>query len=214
MKMANFEELAQAVLDGDETKVVEITKSLLSSGVDPMEVINKGLMAGMDKVGVLFKNNEMFVPEVLMSADAMKAGVEVIKEATQGAADVTSKGTVVMGTVEGDLHDIGKNLVGMMLETNGFKVHDVGVDVKPDQFVEAVKQYQPDVVGMSAMMTTTMMNMKTAIDALAAAGVRNKVKVMIGGAVVSQKFADEIGADGYAPDAGAAVELCKRLLGK
>lgn len=214
MKMANFEELAQAVLDGDETKVVEITKSLLSSGVDPMEVINKGLMAGMDKVGVLFKNNEMFVPEVLMSADAMKAGMEVIKEATQGAADVTSKGTVVMGTVEGDLHDIGKNLVGMMLETNGFKVHDLGVDVKPDQFVEAVKQYQPDVVGMSAMMTTTMMNMKTAIDALAAAGVRNKVKVMIGGAVVSQKFADEIGADGYAPDAGAAVELCKRLLGK
>ncbi|MDN5293380.1 MAG: 5-methyltetrahydrofolate--homocysteine methyltransferase [Eubacteriales bacterium] len=214
MKMANFEELAQAVLDGDETKVVEITKSLLSSGVDPMEVINKGLMAGMDKVGVLFKNNEMFVPEVLMSADAMKAGMEVIKEAAQQGAEVPSLGTVVMGTVEGDLHDIGKNLVNMMLETNGFKVHDLGVDVKTDQFIEAVKQHQANILGMSALLTTTMLNMKTVIDALAAAGLRDKVKVVVGGAPISQKFADEIGADGYAPDAGAAVELCKRLLGK
>lgn len=214
MKMANFEELAQAVLDGDETKVVEITKSLLSSGVDPLEVMNKGLIAGMDKVGVLFKNNEMFVPEVLMSAAAMKAGMELIKEAAQGGADVPSMGTVVMGTVEGDLHDIGKNLVGMMLETNGFKVYDLGVDVKADQFIEAVKQHQASILGMSALLTTTMLNMKTVIDALAAAGLRDKVKVVVGGAPISQKFADEIGADGYAPDAGAAVELCKRLLGK
>ncbi|MFO7151693.1 MAG: corrinoid protein [Bacillota bacterium] len=211
--MATLEELAQAVLDGDETQVVELTKSLMDSGVDPQDIINKGLLAGMDKVGELFKNNEMFVPEVLMSADALKAGMNlVLKDSKQG--QVTPKGTVVIGTVEGDLHDIGKNLVGMMLESNGFKVHDLGADVKAEKFIEAVKEYQPDIVGMSALLTTTMVNMKTTIDALAAAGVRDKVKVIIGGAPITQKFADEIGADGYSPDAASAVELCRRLLGK
>ncbi|ADL07839.1 cobalamin B12-binding domain-containing protein [Thermosediminibacter oceani] len=210
--MASLEELAQAVLDGDETQVVELTKSLLTSGVSPKDVIDKGLMAGIDKVGELFKNNEMFVPEVLLSAAALKAGMELVLKESQQGAEVTTKGTVVMGTVEGDLHDIGKNLVCMMLESNGFKVYDLGVDVKPDKFIEAVKQYQPDIVGMSALLTTTMVNMKTTIDALAAAGLRDKVKILVGGAPVNQKFADEIGADGYAPDAAAAVEVCRKCL--
>ncbi|MCG0274632.1 MAG: corrinoid protein [Thermosediminibacteraceae bacterium] len=211
--MATLEELAQAVVDGDETQVVELTKSLLGSGVNPQDIINKGLMAGIEKVGELFQKNEMFVPEVLMSAEALKAGMELVLKETQQGVEVTSKGTVVMGTVEGDLHDIGKNLVCMMLESNGFKVYDLGVDVKPEKFVEAAKQYNADIVGMSALLTTTMVNMKSTIDALAAAGMRDKVKVIVGGAPITQKFADEIGADGYAPDAAGAVDLCRRLAG-
>lgn len=209
--MASFEELAQAVVDGDETQVVELIKSLLSNGADPLEVINRGLIAGMDRVGVLFKNNDMFVPEVLMSAQAMKAGVEMVKR-NQQFVDIPSRGKIVLGTVKGDLHDIGKNLVGMMLESNGFIVYDLGVDVEPSKFVEAVKKYQPDFVGMSALLTTTMMNMKLTIDALSDAGLRDRVKVIVGGAPVTQNFADEIGADGYAPDAASAAELCRHFL--
>ncbi|GEA14026.1 MAG: hypothetical protein PWP41_2031 [Moorella sp. (in: firmicutes)] len=209
--MASFEELSQAVFEGDEAQVVELTKSLLSGGAEPLEVINRGLIAGMDRVGVLFKNNEMFVPEVLMSARAMNAGVEVIKQ-SQRAFDMPSIGKIVLGTVKGDLHDIGKNLVGMMLESAGFTVYNLGVDIDPDKFVEAVKKYQPDIVAMSALLTTTMMNMKSTIDALVAAGLRERVKVIVGGAPISQDFADEIGADGYAPDAASATELCRRLL--
>ncbi|MDN5361824.1 MAG: hypothetical protein PWP70_871 [Moorella sp. (in: firmicutes)] len=209
--MASFDELSQAVFDGDEAQVVEVTKSLLSSGADPLDVINKGLIAGMDRVGVLFKNNEMFVPEVLMSARAMNAGVEVVKESQQ-AFDMPSMGKIVLGTVKGDLHDIGKNLVGMMMESSGFTVYNLGVDIEPGKFVEAVKKYQPDIVAMSALLTTTMMNMKSTIDALVAAGLRDKVKVIVGGAPITLGFADEIGADGYAPDAASATELCKQLL--
>ncbi|MDN5326771.1 MAG: hypothetical protein PWP41_1467 [Moorella sp. (in: firmicutes)] len=209
--MASFEELSQAVFDGDEAQVVKLTKDLLSSGANPMEVINKGLIAGMDRVGVLFKNNEIFVPEVLMSAKAMNAGVEVVKESQQ-TFDMPSLGKIVLGTVKGDLHDIGKNLVGMMMESNGFTVYNLGVDIDPDKFIEAVKKYQPDIVAMSALLTTTMMNMKSTIDALAAAGLKDKVKVIIGGAPITQEFANEIGADGYAPDAASAVEVCKQLL--
>jgi 5-methyltetrahydrofolate--homocysteine methyltransferase len=191
---------------------VEVTKSLLDSGVDPLDVINKGLIAGMDRVGVLFKNNEMFVPEVLMSAKAMNAGVEVVKEKQQ-AFDMPSLGKVVIGTVRGDLHDIGKNLVAMMMESSGFTVYNLGVDIEPAKFVEAVKEYRPDIVAMSALLTTTMMNMKETIDALKEAGLKDKVKVIIGGAPITQEFADEIGADGYAPDAASATELCKQLVG-
>ncbi|AOQ23932.1 Methionine synthase [Moorella thermoacetica] len=209
--MPTYEELSQAVFEGDEAQVVELTRSLLSGGAEPLEVINKGLIAGMDRVGVLFKNNEMFVPEVLMSANAMNAGVEVVKQSQQ-AFDMPSVGKIVLGTVKGDLHDIGKNLVAMMLESGGFTVYNLGVDIEPGKFVEAVKKYQPDIVGMSALLTTTMMNMKSTIDALIAAGLRDRVKVIVGGAPLSQDFADEIGADGYAPDAASATELCRRLL--
>ncbi len=210
--MAGFEDLSQAVFEGDEARVVEVTKSLLDSGVDPLDVINKGLIAGMDRVGVLFKNNEMFVPEVLMSAKAMNAGVEVVKEKQQ-AFDMPSLGKVVIGTVRGDLHDIGKNLVAMMMESSGFTVYNLGVDIEPAKFVEAVKEYRPDIVAMSALLTTTMMNMKETIDALKEAGLKDKVKVIIGGAPITQEFADEIGADGYAPDAASATEVCKQLVG-
>jgi 5-methyltetrahydrofolate--homocysteine methyltransferase len=209
--MAGFEDLSQAVLEGDEARVVEVTKSLLDSGVDPLDVINKGLITGMDRVGVLFKNNEMFVPEVLMSAKAMNAGVEVVKEKQQ-AFDMPSLGKVVIGTVRGDLHDIGKNLVAMMMESSGFTVYNLGVDIEPAKFVDAVKEYRPDIVAMSALLTTTMMNMKETIDALKEAGLKDKVKVIIGGAPITQEFADEIGADGYAPDAASATELCKQLV--
>jgi 5-methyltetrahydrofolate--homocysteine methyltransferase len=209
--MANFEELSQAVFDGDGEQVVEITKSLLGSGADPQEVISNGLIAGMERVGVLFKNNEMFVPEVLMSAGAMNTGVEVIKESRKNF-DMPSSGKVVLATVKGDLHDIGKNLVGMMMESNGYTVYNLGVDIEPDKFVEAVKQYQPDIVAMSALLTTTMMEMKSTIDALVEAGVRDNVKVIIGGAPITQDFADQIGADGYAADAASAIDLCKGLV--
>jgi len=209
--MANFEELSQAVFDGDEEKVVEVTKSLLSSGADPQDVISNGLIAGMGRVGVLFKNNEMFVPEVLMSAKAMNTGVDVIKE-SQKNFDIPSAGKVLLATVKGDLHDIGKNLVGMVMEGNGYTVYNLGVDIEPEKFVEAVKQYQPDIVAMSALLTTTMMEMKSTIDALVEAGVRDKVKVIIGGAPITQDFADEIGADGYAADAASAVDLCNGLM--
>lgn len=210
--MANFEELSQAVLDGDGDKAVELTKDLLSSGVDAQDVIAKGLIVGMEKVGVLFKNNEMFVPEVLMSAAAMNSAVEVIKEG-QNDFDMPSSGKVVLATVKGDLHDIGKNLVGMMMESNGYTVYDLGVDIEPDKFVDAVKEYKPDIVAMSALLTTTMMEMKNTIDALVEAGLRDSIKVIIGGAPITQGFADEIGADGYAEDAATAVELCKKLTG-
>jgi 5-methyltetrahydrofolate--homocysteine methyltransferase len=210
--MANFEELSQAVFDGDGDKAVEITKDMLSSGVNAQDVITKGLIVGMEKVGVLFKNNEMFVPEVLMSAAAMNDSVEVIKE-SQSDFDMPSSGKVVLATVKGDLHDIGKNLVGMMMESNGYTVYNLGVDIEPDKFVDAVKEYKPDIVAMSALLTTTMMEMKNTIDALVEAGLRDDVKVIIGGAPITQGFADEIGADGYAEDAASAVELCKNLTG-
>jgi 5-methyltetrahydrofolate--homocysteine methyltransferase len=165
----------------------------------------------MNIVGPRFKNGEMFVPEVLMSAKAMSAGLEIVKSVLT-EADVPSIGTIVIGTVEGDLHDIGKNLVAMMIESAGFKVVNLGVDKSPREFVLAVKEHNPDILAMSALLTTTMMNMKETIDALKEEGLRDKVKVIVGGAPVSQSFADEIGADGYAPDAASAAELCKNLV--
>lgn len=209
--MASFEEVAEAIFDGDEEQTVELTKGLLSGGADPQDVVTKGLIAGMERVGVLFKNNEMFVPEVLMSAAAMNNAVEVIKE-TQKDFEMQSAGKVVMATVKGDLHDIGKNLVGMMMESNGYTVYNLGVDIEPDKFVEAVKENKPDILAMSALLTTTMMEMKATIDALTEAGLKDKVKVIIGGAPITQGFADEIGADGYAEDAASAIEVCKKLM--
>jgi len=209
--MANYEELSKGVIAGNLAKVKEMTQALLDGGSDPLEIINQGLIAGMSVVGARFKNGEMFVPEVLMAAKAMSGGVEIVKPLITDA-DMPSVGKVLLGTVKGDLHDIGKNLVGMMLESGGFTVVNLGIDISPEQFVAAVKEHNPGIVAMSALLTTTMLHMKDTIELLKEEGLRDKVKVIVGGAPISQDFADEVGADGFAPDAASATELCKRLL--
>ena len=210
--MANFESVAQAVMAGKEAQVKDEVKSLVDSGAAPLDIINQGLIAGMNVVGARFKNGEMFVPEVLMAARSMASGIEIVKPLIADE-DMPNKGTVVIGTVKGDLHDIGKNLVAMMLESGGFKVINIGIDIPPEKFVDAVKEHNPQIVAMSALLTTTMLHMKDTIELFKEEGVREKAKVIIGGAPISQDFADEIGADGFAPDAASAVELCKSLLG-
>lgn len=208
--MVGYEDLAQCVIDGDQKKVEDITKSLINAGNDPLEIVNKGLIGGMSVVGALFKNDEVFVPEVLMSAKTMGLGMDLVKPliADQSMLNV---GKVLLGTVQGDLHDIGKNLVGMMLESAGFNVIDLGIDISSSEFVEAIEKEKPDVLAMSALLTTTMMHMKDTIDYLTEQGLRERVKVIIGGAPISKDFADEIGADGFAPDAASAADLCKQL---
>lgn len=209
--MASLKELADLVISGDIEKVKAATQQLLDAGEDAMKVINEGLIPGINEVGDRFKEGEMFVPEMMMSAQAMKAGVELAKEKLEGA-EIPTAGKVIMGTVAGDLHDIGKNLVAMMLESSGFNVVDLGVDVEADKFIAAVKEHNAQVIGMSALLTTTMPAMKEVIDELEEGGLRDSVKVMIGGAPVTQDYADEIGADGYAADAGNAIDLCKQLV--
>ena len=204
--MSNFDALSNAVISGNVNQVVETTKAAVAAGTAPLEIINKGLIAGMNVVGARFKAGDMFVPEVLMAAKSMAAGVEIVKPLI-AEADVVVAAKVLIGTVKGDLHDIGKNLVAMMMESSGYEVVNLGVDIAPDKFVEAVKEHKPDVVGLSALLTTTMPAMKDTIDALAEAGLRDSVKVIIGGAPVTSDFAKEIGADGFAPDAASASEL-------
>jgi len=208
----DYDELAEAVIAGDVDRAEKLTKRAVDAGADPVEIITDGLTKGMGVVGARFKAGDMFVPEVLISARAMSVGMELVKPLIL-AGDVPSEGTVVIGTVKGDLHDIGKNLVAMMLESAGFNVINVGIDIEPEKFVQAVKDNDVDVVGMSALLTTTMLAMKTTIDQLKDAGLRDGVKVIVGGAPVSQDYADEIGADGFAPDGGAAIDLCKSLIG-
>ncbi len=210
--MANLEVIKNSVIEGNVTAAADETKSCLESGMDPMEIINQGLVAGMNVVGPRFKAGEMFVPEVLMSAKAMHAGMALVKEKMVDF-EMPSSGKVIIGTVKGDLHDIGKNLVAIMLESSGFTVVNLGVDIPPEKFAEAVKEHEPQVVGLSALLTTTMLEMKETIDYLKEEGLRDKVKVVIGGAPVTDDFSTEIGADGYAPDGGSAVELVQRLIG-
>ena len=210
--MANFENLVESVLSGKVDQVKALVQDLINSGVNPLEIINQGLIAGMNVVGVRFKKGDMYVPEVLMSARAMAMGIELVKPLID-VKDMTSIGTVALGTVKGDLHDIGKNLVRMMLESGGFTVIDIGVDAEPDKFVKAVKEHKVQIVAMSALLTTTMMGMKETIELLTEEGLRDKVKVIVGGAPISHDFANEIGADGFAADAASAVDLCKKLLG-
>jgi len=207
--MANFEALSQSVVTGEEEQVKAQTKALIDAGTNPLDIINEGLIAGMNIVGPLFKSGEMFVPEVLMSAKSMAAGIEMVKPLIADK-DMPSKGTIIIGTVKGDLHDIGKNLVGIMLESSGFKVVNLGIDIAPEKFVAAVKEHKPQIVAMSALLTTTMPFMKDTIELFKEEGL--EVKCIIGGAPISQDFADKIGAVGYAPDAGSAVELCAKLL--
>jgi 5-methyltetrahydrofolate--homocysteine methyltransferase len=208
--MADLEALAQAIINGKAPDAKELTGKALAEGVPAGDILNGGLVAGMNVVGVKFKNNEFYVPEVLIAARAMKSAMELLRPQL-ASAGVEPKGRVAIGTVRGDLHDIGKNLVAMMMEGAGFEINDLGVDVKPEQFVEAVKGGS-GVVALSALLTTTMPAMKDTIEALKAENVRDKAVVMIGGAPVTQNYADEIGADGYAPDAASAVDKAKELL--
>lgn len=208
--MADLQALAQAIINGKAPEAKALTESALAEGVSPADILSQGLIAGMNVVGEKFKNNEFYVPEVLIAARAMKTAMEVLRPQL-AKSGVQPVGKVAIGTVRGDLHDIGKNLVAMMLEGAGFEINDLGVDVKPERFVEVAKE-GVDIVAMSALLTTTMPAMKDTIEALEAEGVRDKVRVMIGGAPVTQNYCDEIGADGYAPDAASAVDKAKELL--
>ncbi len=209
--MADLQALAQAIIGGKAPDAKAITEAALAEGMPPGDILNNGLVAGMNVVGEKFKNNEFYVPEVLIAARAMKSAMELLRPQL-AKSGVQPKGRIALGTVRGDLHDIGKNLVGMMLEGAGFEVNDMGVDVKPETFVEAVRN-GCDILAMSALLTTTMPAMKDTIEALKADGCRANTKIMIGGAPVTQNYCDEIGADGYAPDAASAADKAKQLLG-
>lgn len=211
--MKIFEEIADEVVKGNSASVVDLTNKALSQDISAGEVLNKGLVAGMNIISEQFKNNEIFIPEVLISAKAMNSGLEIIKPLLI-EFKVESKGKVVIGTVKGDLHDIGKNIVAMLLQGAGFDVVDLGADVSKEKFVEFAKKDKADILGMSALLTTTMLYMKETIDALQEAGLRKDVKVIIGGAPVTASYASQIQADGYAPDAASAVDLSKQLLNK
>jgi len=210
--MADLEMMANTVIEGNIEGVVELVQKAVDEGMNPLEVINKGLMAGMNVVGERFKAGDMFVPEVLMSAKAMGEGMQIVKPLIVGG-EMPSQGKVLLGTVKGDLHDIGKKLVGMIMESGGLEVVDLGIDVKPEKFSEAVKKNEPDVLGMSALLTTTMLSMKDTIEVLQEEGIREKVKIIVGGAPVTSDFAEEIGADGWAPDAVNAKDLAIKIRG-
>ncbi|MEJ5252007.1 MAG: corrinoid protein [Chthonomonadetes bacterium] len=203
--------LAQAILEGKRNDAVELTQKLVGAGVTPKQILDEGLIAGMSVAGEKFKNGEYFVPEILVAARAMKASMEILRPLLV-ATDVQPIGTMVIGTVRGDLHDIGKNLVAMMVEGAGFRVVDLGVDVTADKFIAAAKEHNAQIVGMSALLTTTMTYIPEVIKAFDAEGLRPKVKIIVGGAPVTQEWANQIGADAYAPDAATAVDKCKELL--
>ena len=209
--MADLKALGEAVIRGDQNKALEITKAAIAEGMAPESILKDGLISGMNIIGERFKNNEVYIPEVLIAARAMKTAMEVLApKLVEAGVEPLAKAAV--GTVQGDLHDIGKNLVVMMLKGAGFEVVDLGVDVSSQKFVDKVKETKVAVVGLSALLTTTMPAMEKTIKALKDAGLA--VKTMIGGAPVTQAYADKIGADGYAPDAASAVDLAKKLIGK
>jgi len=209
--MADFQKMIDTLIEGDEKKLTSLAQSALDEGISAKEILEKGLMAGMDIVGEKMEAEDMFIPEVLRSAKTMSAAIDTLRpHLVEG--DIRVIGKVIIGTVKGDLHDIGKNLVAMMLESAGFDVYNLGTDVSPDKFIEEVKDKDANMLCLSALLTTTMPMMKTTIDTLAESGIRYQVKVMIGGAPVTQDFADQIGADGYAHDAGSATRLAKALL--
>jgi len=208
--MSIFEKIAEEVVKGQADTVKDLVQTALSEKISAEDILNNGLVAGMDVVSVKFKNNEFFIPEVLVSARAMNSGLDILKPLL-AEANVKARGKVVLGTVKGDLHDIGKNIVGMMLQGAGFEIIDLGADVPKEKFLEFAQKEEADIVGMSALLTTTMIYMKEVIQALKDAGLRKKVKVIIGGAPVTQSYADQIEADGYAPDAASAVDLTKSL---
>ncbi len=214
--MSRHEEILDALydhtIDGEREPVVDLTKEGLELGMDPLTLLFDAMIPALEEVGRLFEIGEYFVPEMLISARAMAGAMGILKPliAATGAKPV---GTFVMGTVKGDIHDIGKNLCNIMLEGAGFQVVDLGVNVPPEKFIEAIQQYQPEAVGMSAFLTTTMPMFKTNIEAITAAGLREQVKILVGGAPVTQEYCDTVGADGYAPDASSTVRLTKKLVG-
>jgi len=209
--MIDKEKFYMVLSQGKVEEVKKLTQEALEAGIAVELILKEGLIQAMDRVGVKFKNGEVYIPEVLIAARAMHAGMAVLKPVLSKSTGRMA-GKVIIGTVKGDLHDIGKNLVIMMLEGGGFEVVDLGIDVPVEKFIEAIKIHQPQVVGMSALLTTTMREMKNNIQAVEWAGLRSQVKMIVGGAPVTEKFAQEIGADGYAPDAASAVELVRSLI--
>jgi len=209
---AIYEQLSTAILEGNSEKMPTLVQKALDQGLVPKDILDNGMVVGMNEVGVRFKAGDMFVPEVLMSAEAMQAGLKILRPhlIASGAKLI---GTIVIGTVKGDLHDIGKNLVGMMCEGAGFEVVDLGFNIEPEKFIEAIKQHQPTIVGMSALLTTTMRAMGHTLKAIEEAGLRDRIKIMVGGAPVDAEFARRIGADGYGSNAPAGAELAKKFAG-
>jgi corrinoid protein of di/trimethylamine methyltransferase len=209
-----FKQMAEAVIDGDDDKAAALAKSGLQQGVDPLEAINKGFTAGMDVVGELYSSGEYFLPDLILGGEAMKAALAVLEPALKASGQAREVlGTVILGTVKGDIHEIGKSLVGSMLSAGGFEVLDLGIDIGAGEFVATALEHDADIVALSALLTTTMLHQQEVIEHLAEAGLRDKVKVMVGGSPVTQAWADQIGADGFAEDAAGAVVVAKKLMG-
>ena len=211
--MKILKDITANVEKGDSATIKELTKTALSQKITAEEILNDGLVKGMDAIGIKFKKNEIFIPEVLIATRAMKAGMDIIRPYFTEERN-ESKGKIVIGTVKGDLHDIGKKIVCMILESEGFEVVDIGIDVPKEKFLTSIKKENPDIIGMSALLTTTMVYMREVIEAVEKAKLKQNVKIIIGGAPITQSFADEIKVDGYAPDGVSAVELVKNLLKK
>jgi corrinoid protein of di/trimethylamine methyltransferase len=213
MTDTELQAMRQAVVDGDTDAAEAAAKAAIAAGIPPLVAIDEGFMPGMKEVGAGFAAGDLFLPDMMLAARAMQRALAVLEPELQKASvERTVAGRVVIGTVAGDIHEIGKNLVGMLLSTSGFEVHDLGVNVAPERFVEAAREHRADIVGLSALLTTTMTGQRTVIEALEAAGLRPPVKVMVGGAPVTGQWATDIGADGYSEDAMGAVELAKRLV--
>ncbi|NOR23055.1 MAG: cobalamin-binding protein [Desulforhopalus sp.] len=208
--MSDLQAITETLITGDGDKLQELVKEALAAGTPANQILQKGLIVGMDIVGEKMESGDMFIPEVLMAAQAMSISVEILKPLL-AEGEAASAGKVIIGTVKGDLHDIGKNLVVMMMESAGFEVIDLGVDVDPAKFVEAIRENKPSIVGLSALLTTTMPMMKKSIESIEESGLRDSLKIIVGGAPVNQAFADEVGADGYAPDAGSASKMAKAM---
>jgi corrinoid protein of di/trimethylamine methyltransferase len=214
MTETEFQAMRQAVVDGDADAAEAAARASIAAGIPPLVAIDEGFMPGMKEVGAGFAAGDLFLPDMMLAARAMQRALAVLEPELKAASvERTVAGRVVIGTVAGDIHEIGKNLVGMLLSTSGFEVHDLGVNVAPERFVEAAREHRADIVGLSALLTTTMTGQRAVIAALTEAGIRPPVKVMVGGAPVTGAWAEEIGADGYSEDAMGAVELAKRLVG-
>jgi 5-methyltetrahydrofolate--homocysteine methyltransferase len=209
--MSVLSKISSCVIEGNMNNIQDLTNQALEEGISAKDILDQGLMPGMDHVGVEFKAGNMFVPEVLRSAKTMGSSMEILKPIL-AETGVEMIGKIILGTVKGDLHDIGKNLVGMMCEGAGFEVIDLGKDISPEQFVDAIKEYNPDIVGMSALLTTTMRTMESTIKSIEEAGLRDKVKIMVGGAPVTNDFAEKIGADAYASNAATAAEMATKFI--
>jgi corrinoid protein of di/trimethylamine methyltransferase len=210
-----YKNMAQAVIDGDDEEAAALAQRALDAGIAPLDAINKGFTPGMDTVGELYATGEYFLPDLILGGEAMKAALAVLEPALQVAGQEREVlGKLVLGTVKGDIHEIGKSLVASMFAANGFEVYDLGIDIESADFVTAVQEYQADLLGLSALLTTTMLHQRTVIELLEEAGIRDQVKVMVGGCPVTQQWANDIGADGFAEDAANAVIVAKKLLGK